>query len=175
MTADPETDTLVIHPDCDHDCPKGICGVQADAGKAECEQCLKCHSLLALEAFEDFDDEEENFDNHAIAVPISVCLGPNADSVVVARDGIASIDIHPIPSPPSKESASSSMSLLLSHLVSLHKKQTVECPSQPLAVRCLADGSVLALARDPDYLLHFQSTDAAEFKNVSSTSAFKSF
>ena len=111
---------------------------------------------------------------HIIAVPLSVALSPNAENVIVARDGIASIDIHPIPQPQTSNSSSSS-SLLLSHLVSLHKKQTLECTSQPLAVSCLSsDGSVLVLVREPDYLLHFQCTDAGEFKNISSSSPFSS-
>jgi len=122
---------------------------------------------------EDFVDDEQSFHSHAIAVPLSVALAPNARKLIVARDGIPSIDIHPIPKPPSKSSAHSSTSLLLSHLVSLHKKQTLGCPSQPLAVRCLSDGSVLVLARGPDYLLHFQcDEDSTEFRNMTSTSPF---
>ena len=39
---------------------------------------------------------------------------------------------------------------------------------------CLSDGSVLVLVREPDYLLHFQCTDAGEFKNISSSSPFSS-
>jgi len=125
------------------------------------------------ENFDDFTDDEQSFDGHAVAVPISVALSPNARHVIVARDGITSIDIHPIPPPPSKSSSASSTSLLMSHLVSLHKKQTLESPSQPLAVKCLSDGSVLVLAREPDYLLHFQcSEDSTEFSNISSTSPF---
>jgi len=121
---------------------------------------------------EDFTDDEQSFDGHAIAVPLSVALGSDARHVVVARDGVPSIDIHPIPSPPSSKSSASS-SLSLSHLVSLHKKQTLECPSQPLAVRSFSDGSVLVLAREPDFLLHFQREEGTtEFKHVSSTSSF---
>lgn len=137
-----------------------------DNGEEECDD----------ENFDDdFTDDEESFDEHMIAVPLSVALGPNAESVVVVRDGFASIDIHPIPPPPSK---SSTTSLMLSHLVSLHEKQTLECPSQPLAVRCLSDGSVLVLASSgPEYLLHYQLNDSREedarkFKNVSQTSPF---
>jgi len=128
------------------------------------------------------DDEEPNYDQHTVAVPISVSLSPaNAQqqqhNVIVARDGIHSVDIHPIPSPPSKSSSTTS-SLLLSHLVSLHKKKTLPCPSQPLAVRGLSDGSIVVLTREPDYLLHFQqcttttaNDDTTEFENVSSTSS----
>ena len=124
---------------------------------------------------EDFTDDE-SVDEHAIAVPVSVALSANADNVVVARDGIASIDIHPIPPPPSKSTATS-VSLLLSKFVSLHKKQTLECPSQPLAVICLADGSVLVLTKEPDYLLHYkckskETTDAVEYENESASSSF---
>ncbi|KAL7535572.1 hypothetical protein ACHAXR_011904 [Thalassiosira sp. AJA248-18] len=127
---------------------------------------------------EDFDDsitdDEQSFDNHTIAVPLSVALGPNAENVIVARDGINSIDVHPIPPSPTKSSSSNTSSLsslFLSHLVSLHKKQTLECPSQPLAVRSLSDGSVLVLVREPDYLIHYQYSDGGEFENISSSSS----
>lgn len=117
---------------------------------------------------DDYADEEEGYAGHIVAVPLSVAISPGAKHVVVARDGIDSIDVHPIPPPPSK---SSTTSLLLSHLVSLHKKQTLECSSQPLNVVCLSDGSVLVLAREPEYLLHFQCNDE-EFVDASTTSPF---
>jgi len=119
---------------------------------------------------EEFTDDEESFDSHTIAIPLLVTLGANAENVIVARDGIDSIDIHPIPAPPAK-SASSSTSLLLSKMVSLHKKETLDCPSQPLAVRSLSDGSVLVLVREPDFIIHFQQDGQDGYKNVSSSSS----
>jgi tRNA (guanine-N(7)-)-methyltransferase subunit TRM82 len=116
---------------------------------------------------EDFSDDDEDIDGHEIAVPISLALSPNGESAVVVRDGIPSIDIHPIPT------ASSSQPIL-----SLHKKVTLDCPSQPLAVKFLRDGSVLVLGRSPNYLVHFQccssaGTDRVEsFNDASSTSPF---
>jgi len=104
-------------------------------------------------------------------VPLSVSLSPNANNIVVARDGMQSIDIHPIPTPPTSTTSSS----MLSQLVSLHKKQTVECPSQPLAVRWLNNRSILVLTREPTYLLHYQCNEEKEpneYKNVSSASPF---
>jgi len=121
--------------------------------------------------YEDFSEEEEEIDSHKIAVPLSVSLSPDANNIVVARDGMQSIDIHPIPTPPTSTTSSS----MLSQLVSLHKKQTVECPSQPLAVRWLSDSSILVLTREPTYLLHYQCNEEKEpneYKNVSSTSPF---
>lgn len=80
-----------------------------------------------------------------------------------------SIDIHPIPTPPTSNTSSS----MLSQLVSLHKKQTVECPSQPFAVRWLSDSSILVLTKEPTYLLHYQcNKEENEYKNVSTTSPF---
>jgi len=120
---------------------------------------------------EDFSEEEEEIDSHKIAVPLSVSLSPDANNIVVARDGMQSIDIHPIPAPPTSTTSSS----MLSQLVSLHKKQTVECPSQPLAVRWLNNRSILVLTREPTYLLHYQCNEEKEpneYKNVSSASPF---
>ena len=118
---------------------------------------------------EDFSEEEEGMDSHKIAVPLSVSLSPDANNIVVARDGMQSIDIHPIPTPPTSNTSSS----MSSQLVSLHKKQTIECPSQPLAVRWLSDSSILVLTREPTYLLHYQCNEEGnEYKNVSSTSSF---
>ncbi|EJK71418.1 hypothetical protein THAOC_07147 [Thalassiosira oceanica] len=110
---------------------------------------------------------EEDCDDHRIAVPLAVGLSPHADRIVVARDGINSIDIHPIPSP-------STASPLLPSFVSLHKRQTLDCKSQPLALGWLPDGSVLVLVRDPEFLLHFKpccSGSGDEYENVSPTSA----
>lgn len=120
---------------------------------------------------EDFDDEgeeEESLDRHTVAVPLSVALHPDAKFAAVARDEIASIDIHPIP--PVEEKSSLSTSFQLSNFVSLHKKQTLECKSQPLAVRFTTDSSVLVLAREPDYLLHFSTSDGVTFNDISQSS-----
>ena len=119
---------------------------------------------------EDFDDEEEeeSFDHHTVAVPLSVALHPDAKFAAVARDEIQSIDIHPIP--PIAEKSSLSTSFQLSNFVSLHKKQTLECKSQPLAVRFTSDSSVLVLAREPEYLLHFSTNDGASFNDISQSS-----
>ena len=116
---------------------------------------------------EDGDDyEEDSFDRHEVAVPLSAALHPDATYAAVARDEIQSIDIHPIP--PVQAKSSSSTSLQLSHLVSLHKKQTLECKSQPLAIRFASD-SLLALAREPEYLLHFTKTEDG-FHDISRSS-----
>jgi len=138
-----------------------------------------------VDVVEDVENEEEGEDGEEIcnartvAVPISVALSPDAQYAIVARDGIKSVDIHPIPSPPSKSSLSPLSKLLPSYMVSLHKKQTVQCPSQPLDVKCLSDGSVLVLVREPDYLLHYrpQSPDNGEgqpsvFESLNSTTPF---
>jgi len=119
---------------------------------------------------EDFDDveEEESVDHHTVAVPLSVALHPDAKFAAVARDEIQSIDIHPIP--PVAEKSSLSTSFQLSNFVSLHKKQTLECKSQPLAVRFTSDSSVLVLAREPEYLLHFSTNDGASFNDISQSS-----
>ena len=119
---------------------------------------------------EDFDDEEEeeSFDRHTVAVPLSVALHPDAKFAAVARDEIQSIDIHPIP--PVAEKSSLSTSFHLSHFVSLHKKQTLECKSQPLAVRFTPDSSVFVLAREPEYLLHFRTNDGTSFSDISQSS-----
>lgn len=116
---------------------------------------------------EDGDDyEEDSFDRHEVAVPLSAALHPDATYAAVARDEIQSIDIHPIP--PVQETSSSSTSLQLSHLVSLHKKQTLECKSQPLAIR-FASNSLLALAREPEYLIHFSKNEDG-FHDISESS-----
>ena len=118
---------------------------------------------------EDFgDEEEESFDNHAVAVPISVALHPDAKYAAVARDEIQSIDIHPIP--PVVEKSQLSTSFQLSNFISLHKKQTLECKSQPLAVRFTSDSSLIVLAREPEYLLHFGTVDGACFNDISQSS-----
>lgn len=59
----------------------------------------------------------------------------------------------------------------MSQLISLHKKQTLACPSQPLEISLLSDGSVLVLTREPKYILHFRcpGSDLA-FEDVTSTS-----
>ncbi|KAL7492901.1 hypothetical protein ACHAWT_002020 [Skeletonema menzelii] len=117
----------------------------------------------------DFDEkEEESFDRHTVAVPLSVALHPDAKFAAVARDEIQSIDIHPIP--PVAEKSSLSTSFQLSNFVSLHKKQTMECKSQPLAVRFTSDSSVLVLAREPEYLLHFSANNCASFSDISQSS-----
>ena len=114
---------------------------------------------------DDYSDDEE-YDG-LIAVPNSVAMSSNY--IAVARDGILSIDIHPIPTP-AKQSSSAS-SLFLSQLISLHNKQTLLCPSQPLDVCILSDGSVLVLAREPEFMLHFKCVDTSlEFEDVTSTS-----
>lgn len=109
---------------------------------------------------DDFDDEQE--DEVVVAVPTSVSLSPDAGSVAVARDGICSIDVHPIPDP--QASNTSAASLLLSRLVSLHAKTSLPCPSQPLAVRFLSDGSFVALltgdGATKDYLHHYRKCDS---------------
>jgi hypothetical protein len=116
---------------------------------------------------EDFSDDDEILDGQTIAVPISVALSPNGNTAVVVRDGIPAIDIHPIPT-----------TTPLSQPLSLHKKETLDCISQPLAVKCLSDGSVMVLGRSPDYLFHFQCNTGDEtaegnsFHNASSTSPF---
>lgn len=116
---------------------------------------------------EDGDDyEEDSFDRHEVAVPLSAAIHPEATYAAVARDEIQSIDIHPIP--PVQAKSSSSTSLQLSHLVSLHKKQTLECKSQPLAIRFASD-SLLALAREPEYLIHFSKNEDG-FHDISETS-----
>jgi len=116
---------------------------------------------------EDGDDyEEDSFDMHEVAVPLSAALHPDATYAAVARDEIQSIDIHPIPHVQAK--SSSSTSLQLSHLVSLHKKQTLECKSQPLAIRFASD-CLLALAREPEYLVHFSKTEDG-FHDISRSS-----
>jgi tRNA (guanine-N(7)-)-methyltransferase subunit TRM82 len=130
---------------------------------------------------DDYDDDddvdgESSLDGRTVAVPLSVALCPNATRVVVARDGIAAIDVHPIPSSPvpSGTAASSSAPRTTSSFVSLHEKQTLACPSQPLAVRCLTDGSVLALVGGPQILLHYRCDGGGDgtFENASSTSSF---
>ena len=96
-----------------------------------------------------------------------MALSPNGNTAVVVRDGIPAIDIHPIPT-----------TTPLSQPLSLHKKETLDCISQPLAVKCLSDGSVMVLGRSPDYLIHFQCNTGDEtaegnsFHNASSTSPF---
>mmetsp|Transcript_36335 Transcript_36335/g.87669 ORF Transcript_36335/g.87669 Transcript_36335/m.87669 type:complete len:597 (-) Transcript_36335:212-2002(-) len=174
----------VVIKKCSEDDKKG----DGDDVKMPAEEKGDVLDVLQDDLEEEGEDDDENFDvdedftddesinDHAIATPLSVALSSNADNVIVARDGISSIDVHPIPPPPSKYS-SSSISRMLSQCLSLHKKQTLECSSQPLAVRCLADGSVLALTREPDYLCHYQrsegkATEAAEYMNISSTSPF---
>jgi WD40 repeat protein len=125
------------------------------------------------EDFDEEEEEEESFDSHTVAVPLSVALHPDAKYAAVARDEIQSIDIHPIP--PVAEKSTLSTSFQLSNFVSLHKKQTLECKSQPLAVRFTSDSSVLVLAREPDYLLHFSTNDdddATSFTDVSESSCF---
>ncbi len=128
---------------------------------------------------EDAEDDEGSCNAHTIAVPISVALSPDAQYAIVARDGIESLDIHPIPPPPPKSSASPLSKLLPSYMVSLHKKQTVECPSQPLDVKFLSDGSVLVLVREPDYLIHYRphsldngGKQTLVFESLNSTSPF---
>ena len=119
----------------------------------------------------DFDEgagegTDEDCDEPEIAVPLAVGLSHHADRIVVARDGINAVDIHPIPSP--------STASPLSSFISLHKRQTLDCPSQPLALGWLPDGSFLVLVGDPEYLLHFKpcSGGGDEYENVSPTSAF---
>jgi tRNA (guanine-N(7)-)-methyltransferase subunit TRM82 len=129
------------------------------------------------------DDDDENCDEYdepaaaVVAVPLSVALGPDAGCVIVARDGIPEIDVHPIPSSTSAPPGTSP-----SPFASLHEKQTLACASQPLSVRCLSDGSVLALvAGGPDgHLLHYRRNGGGSgigsahgpFEDVSSDSPF---
>jgi hypothetical protein len=114
---------------------------------------------------EDLSEDDEVTYGHTIAVPISVALSPEGNIAAVIRDGISSIDVYPIPRS-------------LSRPVSLHKKMTLDCPYQPLAVKWLGDGTVMVLGMSPDYLFHFQcnaNAEAAEvvsFNDVSSTSPF---
>jgi tRNA (guanine-N(7)-)-methyltransferase subunit TRM82 len=114
------------------------------------------------------DDFDEKCDG-LIAVPLAVAMSSDAEYVVVAREGISSIDIHPIPDPDPAKNTSGLSSMFLSQLVSLHKKQTLQCPSQPLDVCLLSDGSVLVLAREPEYILHFRCI-GSEFEDMTSTS-----
>jgi tRNA (guanine-N(7)-)-methyltransferase subunit TRM82 len=118
----------------------------------------------------DSDDFEEDYDG-LIAVPLAVAISSDSKFAIVARDGVSSIDIHPIPPPAQKTSTFSS--LALSHLVSLHKKQTLACPSQPLDICLLSDGSVLVLTREPEYLLHFKCKDSnLQYDDVTTSSSF---
>ena len=120
--------------------------------------------LIDFDEEEDFEEEDESWDRHTVAVPLSVSLHPDAKYAAVSRDEIQSIDIHPIP--PVAVKSSSSTSLQLSHLISLHKKQTLECNSQPLAVRFTSD-SLLVLATEPEYLLHFSTNETTPANDVS--------
>ena len=148
------------------------------ADKEESEQGEECG---VKEDLDKCTGDKESFDGHVVCVPISVALSSSARYVIVARDGISSIHVHSIPQPLSSSSSPSSM--WLSRLVSLHKKQILECTSQPLSVACFSDGSILVLVRgdskstepDQDYLLHFQEEkrdSSIEFNNISSTSPF---
>ena len=120
------------------------------------------------ECDDDDDDIDEDYDG-LIAVPNSVAISSDASYVAVARNGVNSVDIHPIPTPVKKSSSSSS--LLLSRLMSLHKKQTLTCPSQPLNICLLSNGSLIVLVREPEYILHFKcSGPDLEFEDISSTS-----
>ena len=137
------------------------------------EQSKSIHEANEDESveFDECDDDfEEEYDG-LIAAPSSVAISSDATFIVVSRDGIPSIDIHPIPTAAKKTSSSSS--LVLSQLISLHKKQTLPCPSQPLGVCILSDISVLVLVREPEFMLHFRCIDSTlEFKDVTSTSPF---
>ncbi|KAL3804319.1 hypothetical protein HJC23_011247 [Cyclotella cryptica] len=138
-----------------------------DVKSSDCDQeGNDCES----DDFDSDDDGEESY-NGEVAVPLAVAISSDSNYAVVARDSISSIDIHPIP--PLAKKTSSSSSLCLSQLVSLHKKQTLTCPSQPLDLRVLTDNSVLVLTREPDYILHYKCVDSnIEFDDVSSTSLF---
>ena len=141
--------------------PEESDGVDNDADNAEGDDFD--------EEFDGEDDEEdESFDEHTVAVPLSVALHPDAKFAAVARDEIKSIDVHPIPSVGEKSTLSTSFQL--SNFVSLHKKQTLECKSQPLAVRFTSDSSVLVLATEPEYILHFSTSDDATFNDISESS-----
>ena len=119
---------------------------------------------------DDDDFFEEDYDG-LIAVPTSVAISCDASHVAVARDGVESVDIHPIPAP--AKTTSSSSSLLLSRLISMHKKQTLTCSSQPLDISLLSDGSLLVLVREPAYLLHFKCSGSnLEFEDITSSSPF---
>jgi tRNA (guanine-N(7)-)-methyltransferase subunit TRM82 len=119
------------------------------------------------------DDAAEDDYDGLIAVPHAVAINSDASYVVVARDGISSIDIHPIPTADPAKKSSSLSSLFLSQLISLHKKQTLACPSQPLGISLLSDGSMLVLAREPEYLMHFKPTGSdLGFEDASAKSPF---
>ncbi|KAL7477585.1 hypothetical protein ACHAW6_003391 [Cyclotella cf. meneghiniana] len=139
-------------------------GTERDTKKSDCSQ----------EESEDFDGDDDNGEdscNGEVAVPLAVVISSDSKYAVVARDGISSVDFHPIP-PPVKKSLSSS-SPFLSQLASLHKKQTLACPSQPLDLCVLTDGSVLVLTREPEYILHFKRIDSnLEFCDATATSLF---
>lgn len=104
----------------------------------------------------DDDTDDRGGGEPTIAIPHAVALSPDGSRAVVARDGVPSIDVHPVP-PPAAGGASTT---------SLHEKETLECPSQPLAVVFFGGGdgsggssSILALVKDPEYLVRFSRQD----------------
>jgi tRNA (guanine-N(7)-)-methyltransferase subunit TRM82 len=137
-----------------------------DTKKNDCIQEENDCESEDFDGDDDDDDGEESY-NGEVAVPLAVAISSDSKYAVVARDGISSIDFHPIPHP------SKNSSPFLSQLVSLHKKQTFACPSQPLDLCVLTDGSVLVLTQEPEYILHFKCIDSKiEFCDVTSTSLF---
>jgi tRNA (guanine-N(7)-)-methyltransferase subunit TRM82 len=114
------------------------------------------------------EDDNDNEDSHHVAVPHSVALTHDTESIIVVRDGSYAIDVYSIPSFSAGHKFCYSVSKIL------NQKQTIGCPSQPLFVRCLHDGSFLILVSAPDFLLHYRCIEGGDgtYKDVSSTSPF---
>jgi hypothetical protein len=114
------------------------------------------------------EDDNDNEDIHDLAVPHSVALTHDTESIIVARDGLNAIDVYSIPS------FSAGHKFCNKVIQILNQKQTIGCPSQPLFVRCLHDGSFLILVSAPDFLLHYRCIEGGDgtYVDVSSTSPF---
>jgi tRNA (guanine-N(7)-)-methyltransferase subunit TRM82 len=114
------------------------------------------------------EDDNDNDDSHHVAVPHSVALTHDTESIIVARDGSNAIDVYSIPSFSAGHKFCYSVSKIL------NQKQTIGCPSQPLFVRCLHDGSFLILVSAPDFLLHYRCIEGGDgtYVDISSTSPF---
>jgi tRNA (guanine-N(7)-)-methyltransferase subunit TRM82 len=114
------------------------------------------------------DDDNDNEDSHHVAVPLSVALTHDTESIIVVRDGLNTINVHSIPT--------FSDSHYFYHNVNkfLNQKQTIACPLQPLFVRCLHDGSFLILVSAPYFLLHYRCIEGGDgtYVDVSFTSPF---
>lgn len=116
----------------------------------------------------DDEDDDDNEDSHHVAVPLSVALTHDTESIIVVRDGLNTIDVYSIPSFSARHYFQHNVNKIL------NQKQTIACPSQPLFVRCLHDGSFLILVSAPDFLLHYCCIEGGDgtYVDISSTSPF---